>query len=169
MYLKLCEIIRYRCWNLSSAISSATRNLLPWHQSATNPIYAIYYLASTSSHHARVPALIRLAPPRACRSFPTDPCSLSVWRDPGIRMRTSTSCPQDPGVPRAPSSGPWLYTPLPPVPGPCPMTLWTYLWNTKHLQHEILECNISLEQMKHLDDTLATWVWNIYNIQIKQL
>jgi hypothetical protein len=44
MYLKLCEIIRCRCWNLSSAISLATRNLLPRHQSATNPLYAIYYL-----------------------------------------------------------------------------------------------------------------------------
>jgi hypothetical protein len=44
MYLKLCEIIRCCCWNLSSAISPATRNPLPRHQSATNPLYAIYYL-----------------------------------------------------------------------------------------------------------------------------
>jgi hypothetical protein len=35
-----------------------------------------------------------------------------------------------------------------------------------HLQHETLECNIHLRQMKHLRHTFATCVLNICNIQI---
>jgi hypothetical protein len=37
------------------------------------------------------------------------------------------------------------------------------------LQHETLECNIYLKQIKHLGHTLTTCVWNICNIQIKPL
>jgi hypothetical protein len=34
------------------------------------------------------------------------------------------------------------------------------LWNSrKHMQHEILKCNIRLKQIKHLKYTLATYVW----------
>jgi hypothetical protein len=56
-YLKLYGTIGYRHWNLSSAISPAIRNLLPRCQSATNPLYAIYYLGRNvgSNKISRVP------------------------------------------------------------------------------------------------------------------
>jgi hypothetical protein len=38
-----------------------------------------------------------------------------------------------------------------------------------HLQHETLQYNVHLKQMKHLRHTLATCMWNICNNQIKQL
>ena len=44
MYLKLYGTIRCRYWDLSSAISPAIHNPLPRRQSATKPLYAIYYL-----------------------------------------------------------------------------------------------------------------------------
>jgi len=51
------------------------------------------------------------------------------------------------------------------------MYTWDHL-RTKHLQHESTFCNIRLKQIKHLEHTLAMYVYshyNIFNIQTKAL
>jgi hypothetical protein len=101
MYLKLYGTIRYRYWNLSSAISSAICNPLPRRQSATNPLYAIYYLG-------RAPC----APTLLCARYycPTLPRSLSPITNAACSI-THAACPAEPrpvlvvpddGVARAP-------------------------------------------------------------------
>jgi hypothetical protein len=77
-------------------------------------------------------------------------------------------CPE-----RAPTVNPKLIAPHPLV--PVPVLCYHYprvpdsTDNMKDVQHETLECNIRMKQMKHLEYILATYVWNICSIQIKHL
>jgi hypothetical protein len=75
-------------------------------------------------------------------SFPLTPSLSPRGRDPGARMRTNTPRLQDPSSPHPSPSA-----------GPCPFEHTSN--NMKFLQHETLECNIHLKQMKYLEHTHA--------------
>jgi hypothetical protein len=81
-------------------------------------------------------------------------CTGGAWTG----MRTSMPRPQDPRC----ATRPDRRTPAHPIPrhcGPCPPWLLP-------VKHETLGCTIHLKWMKHLEHTLATYMWNICNIQI---
>jgi hypothetical protein len=136
-----CRNEESRLMGLTSARTSGAERVQMPHASCWSSLPARVYRCVVSMLHAHV------RPPSA---------SPHLARTPRLHQPLLPLTPSWPGSSdedeHAPSAGPHARhrAPLPQCPGHALMTLWTYLWNTKHYQHETLDCNISLKQMKYL-------------------